>query len=463
MKLFLFKINVFILVIFFLLVNSNCMTFISTFQWKEKSKPRIYSGTITEMETMAEDQSGYIIRIPFLLMLVDLPLSFTADTFLLPLSIPMAIYYNDWDEEFSKSRIKNEVQRKRELRDENKKEFFRRNPIYAILLKQIQNNDISGIKDSLHKINLINILNEILDLQTKEVISQYDDNLNAIRLAQQLADEQIQELILDSVKADTKLEKLFYKEALIAERLTETVYKSEIIWKEPLFSKYTLNKNNPNNIFEEIKAHSNYVFYPELASQLIQHPKAVKMLLQNFSNLSSQELSFLVEAAVKEKITESLILLLNKVNKKHLSFRSEYTLSTIVSDITLLELFLKKGLNPNTIFTFYSGGWDHDDLTLLVVSIQENRLDSFYILLKKGANPNLSAKDGYNISTPVEIAIYRNYEENKVVRYQMIKELIRAGADIKKKDEYGNNPVVSLAKYHKLNDVLELLESYGVK
>ena len=86
------------------------MTFISTFQWKEKSKPRIYSGTITEMETMAEDQSGYIIRIPFLLMLVDLPL-FLQRILFASLSIPMAIYYNDWDEEFSKSRIKNEAYR----------------------------------------------------------------------------------------------------------------------------------------------------------------------------------------------------------------------------------------------------------------------------------------------------------------------------------------------------------------
>ncbi|MBT3827584.1 hypothetical protein HOL34_02065 [bacterium] len=103
--------------------------------------------------------------------------------------------------------------------------------------------------------------------------------------------------------------------------------------------------------------------------------------------------------------------------------------------ITLLLDFVYKQAMINKKFDFDSfiNGIDDSGLTPLAYAVYHNTIDIARLLIKKGASVNSKIKSGYGTLLSVAVSLGSKAKE-------MVKLLVENGADVNRKDSYGNTP-----------------------
>ncbi len=114
------------------------------------------------------------------------------------------------------------------------------------------------------------------------------------------------------------------------------------------------------------------------------------------------------------------------------------------NDTTAIKVYLKNGADINLV---KQKGWAK--VNLLITAVNKNHLETAKILIQN--NVNINWKDGFNTTALMYAA---NIGNIKMVRF-----LLDSGADIKHKDDNGND-ALSTAKSKKHKDVVKLLKNH---
>lgn len=112
-------------------------------------------------------------------------------------------------------------------------------------------------------------------------------------------------------------------------------------------------------------------------------------------------------------------------------------------DARAVRFWLEAGMNPNAV--------DGDGNTALGLALHIGNRDILHILLRHGADPNMSVHQKRFIH-PLEKAI-------SIDRLDLIEELIKFGSNPYEQNMQGESPMDS-ARKNSLFDIVEILEKY---
>lgn len=201
----------------------------------------------------------------------------------------------------------------------------------------------------------------------------------------------------------------------------------------------------------------------------------VKFFLDNGISFDHFNIKLSLEIACKNNNTDIVTLLLQHSLPGVLNQQSyKNIVYSVINHKDILELFLLKGLDPNTEFSMNPdlislgrhGRYSYTppdtrtaieaNCTLLFLATYDGRIDIVELLLKYHANPNICVNGVYYAKeysyTPLHVAIYRN-------NLSIIKLLLQSGIDL----TIENIPYLACARYYNRETICDLLSSYGVK
>ncbi|EQA63675.1 hypothetical protein LEP1GSC062_3940 [Leptospira alexanderi serovar Manhao 3 str. L 60] len=283
------------------------------------------------------------------------------------------------------------------------KEFHTKYPIYSVLKSYAENQNVRDFQKTLAGIDLVPMEKEMYRLQKEYIVPTEipregrsgSDKTSLLGSVSSLAKVhfkyeywpecwasgkyaeavEIQKIYYNSIRNDEDLKRSFL----------ENLKKNGAFWEEPIFSEQI-----PKLLSGDRIDWSGFDL-----ENLVQHGSALELLMKQDSKM---------ETGLKQKIVAVSLVCGNpksaEVALKYFSgndyqnFSSEYV-NFLLGDSRILELFLKKGMNPNSL-----GKKEHTVPSgcplLLTALASRNSWDGrerlVQLLLKYGANPNLSTE-----------------------------------------------------------------------
>lgn len=158
--------------------------------------------------------------------------------------------------------------------------------------------------------------------------------------------------------------------------------------------------------------------------------------------------------------TQTVKTFLNKgsdVNQKDgfgqtaLFYANNYNYESTPNKIETAEILLKQGANPNLLGKFNGGC-----VSPLTLAIANQNVSLAKLLLNYKADPNLTCEDGM---TTIQIAIETERYNPTPQRYEMIKTLIKAGANASSVNKFGGTNLMFAVSRNEFNIAEMLLQN----
>ncbi|HMV79303.1 MAG TPA: ankyrin repeat domain-containing protein [Leptospiraceae bacterium] len=415
-----------IVTIFIIAFTHNCMTFFTSYNWKKEPSSRIYSGTAANVQLIFNGPIQGQWSVLFPMALIDFPFSFTADTVLLPYHGFYAILYGlaEISKEDSNTPKRNEYEKKY--------------PAYSKFEKAIKDNNLESLKTILENNDFASMERDYLKL--------FDDRYDPITYAIDYSNyfykraEAADKMVYSCLKNEPDLLDLFFKRKyhLVSQYDHD---KSSYIWEEKPFWDYALKTiindgERSGDMIYSVTANLNIISYYYKT-----HNKAMQKLNGRF-----------LRAAILNHSKEIITLILKNIHDARKLEVDEDLFTFLLleeKDVYILEDLLKKGLNPNQVYDF-----NLED-SYLISAIKGQNLSAVKVLLKYKANPNLVLGNPDWPIIPLHTAI--QYSDHPDKRNEIIRELLKAGANRFRKDEDGKTALMRARSRGDMPDVERIL------
>lgn len=206
------------------------------------------------------------------------------------------------------------------------------------------------------------------------------------------------------------------------------------------------------------------------AQQLSNYEKGVETLINAGANVyvrNERNNSLLMIAAQKGylQIAETLLkngLSNNEKNQKDLALITAIRQGFYENRFEMAQLLLKNGANPNFLIDDYYYDYDTKCTSALISAVENLDLQTVELLLAKGADVNLSCKNGESVFTKALSPRFNYYDKSAEEKREKILNLVFAnGLNVKAVDNWGITILMKAIQYQNF-PVIERLIKMGV-